>query len=780
MKYTRIAITCTEIVIAIIILLSVLSHSPNDPSPFHSTASTDIINIFGAPGAWIADALIQSVGTTISAMICIFIACRNHHISRDLSLYGSTIRISLFLLFIPFAATSISILCNKNEAVAGFLGYVLSEELFYHIEYNSMSKIITLSTLFSVTALLGFCAFRLNKILSALYKYATIATQHKSANTRHISQQEDDFAAQYERDMEHASQDIYNVTSKESNKNSATHKTIQSMSPETSEQTKHPNKISGIINKITNKSSQNNKLSDQHSNNKRAKKRRTPSISIIDQYGHSQNSTSNTQLSQDELHAVAKKLLKVLQDFGINGKIQHINQGPVVTLYELEPVSGTKSSRVIGLSEDIARSMMALTARINVVAGKNALGIELPNEKREIFSLYPAFQHNDYINTRNAIPIVLGKSVAGDIVIADLAKMPHLLIAGTTGSGKSVAINAMILSLLYKFTADECKIIMIDPKMLELSVYEGIPHLITPVVTDPKKALPVLKWLTQEMEERYRAMAVLGVRNISAYNSHIENAIKAGESLKKSMQIGFDAKSNQPIFEEIDMSERKLPYIVLVVEEMADLILVAGKDIESYIQRLAQMARAAGIHLIMATQRPSVDVITGVIKANFPTRISFQVTSKIDSRTILGEPGAEQLLGMGDMLYMKAGGQIERVHGPLVTSEEILQTVHFLKSQSSAEYTISSHDLDNLSASEDKGEKKTASAHNNDHDELYEEAVQIILRDQKVSTSYIQRRLKIGYNRASLIIEQMEDDGIISSASATGKRHILIKSDESS
>jgi S-DNA-T family DNA segregation ATPase FtsK/SpoIIIE len=431
-----------------------------------------------------------------------------------------------------------------------------------------------------------------------------------------------------------------------------------------------------------------------------------------------------------------------------------------VTLYELEPAAGTKSSRVIGLADDIARSMSAISARIAVMPGKNALGIELPNAHREIVYLRELLESNDYIHIESKLPLVLGKNIGGEPVIADLAKMPHLLVAGTTGSGKSVAINTMILSLLYKLSPKECQFIMIDPKMLELSVYEGIPHLLTPVVTEPKKAVTALKWVVKEMESRYKAMSILGVRNINGFNKAIEDAISKGEVLSKQIQVGFD-REGKPIFENVDMPAQPLPYIVVIVDEMADLMIVAGKDIEAYIQRLAQMARAAGIHIIMATQRPSVDVITGVIKANFPTRISFQVTSKIDSRTILGEQGAEQLLGMGDMLYMQGGGRVERVHGPFVGDQEVEAVVSYWKQQGAPQYKVE------ITVDTDEDENSFDLGGDDSHD-LYDQAVKIVLRDRRPTTSYIQRSLKIGYNRAANLIEQMEQKGVLSAPNHTG------------
>jgi S-DNA-T family DNA segregation ATPase FtsK/SpoIIIE len=472
-------------------------------------------------------------------------------------------------------------------------------------------------------------------------------------------------------------------------------------------------------------------------------------------------------VSEASLQQNARLLESVLHDFGVKGEIIDIHPGPVVTLYELEPSAGTKSSRVIGLADDIARSMSATSARIAVIPGRNALGIELPNAKRETVYLRELLEDESFSASECKLPLALGKNIGGVPQVVDLAKMPHLLVAGTTGSGKSVSVNAMIASLLYHLTPDECKFIMIDPKMLELSVYDGIPHLLAPVVTEPAKAVVALKWVTKEMENRYRLMANFGVRNIEGYNKRIKDAATKGEQLKRTVQTGFDPETGKPIYEDQPLDMNALPFIVVVVDEMADLMLCAGKDIETSIQRLAQMARAAGIHIIMATQRPSVDVITGVIKANFPTRISFQVTSRIDSRTILGEQGAEQLLGQGDMLYMAGGGRISRVHAPFVSDAEIDAIVSFLKTQGAPNYvedvTIDPEELEDFGDGDESDGDRA----------LYNKAVAIVKRDGKASTSYVQRCLKLGYNRAARIIEQMEREGIITPPNHAGKREII-------
>jgi len=475
-------------------------------------------------------------------------------------------------------------------------------------------------------------------------------------------------------------------------------------------------------------------------------------------------------INEEALEKNARLLETVLEDFGVRGQIVQVRPGPVVTLYELEPAPGIKASRIIGLADDIARSMSAISVRVAVVSGRNVIGIELPNRRAETVFLRELLDSPVYEGHSGRLALILGKDISGEPVLGDLAKMPHLLIAGTTGSGKSVGINTMILSILYRMPPDRCKFIMIDPKMLELSVYDGIPHLLAPVVTDPRKAVLALKWTVREMENRYRKMSKLGVRNIDGFNSRLADAEARGESVIREVQTGFDPETGQPIFEPQPFDTSQLPLIVVVVDEMADLMMVAGKEIEAAIQRLAQMARAAGIHLIMATQRPSVDVITGTIKANFPTRISFQVTSKIDSRTILGEGGAEQLLGRGDMLYMAGGGRITRVHGPFVSDEEVERVVSFLKIRGTPDYIddITEDDGAALDAPADGEESEAA-------DKLYAQAVAVVCRERKASTSFVQRHLQIGYNRAARIIERMEAEGIVSSANHVGKREVLAR-----
>ncbi|MDB5614655.1 MAG: translocase FtsK [Devosia sp.] len=499
-----------------------------------------------------------------------------------------------------------------------------------------------------------------------------------------------------------------------------------------------------------------------------------PPLSLLSEPKHNGPSPEH---APERLEAMARQLEGVLEDFGVKGDIINVRPGPVVTLFELEPAPGIKSSRVISLADDIARSMSAISARVAVVPGRNAIGIELPNHNRETVYFREMLASSDFEKMKGKLPICLGKTIGGEPVIADLARMPHLLIAGTTGSGKSVGINTFILSLLFQMTPAQCRMIMIDPKMLELSIYDGIPHLLTPVVTDPQKAVVALKWAVREMEDRYRKMSKIGVRNIDGFNQRVTESKAKGEVITRTVQTGFDRETGEAIFESEQFDLEVLPYIVVIVDEMADLMMVAGKDIEGAVQRLAQMARAAGIHIITATQRPSVDVITGTIKANFPTRISFMVTSKIDSRTILGEQGAEQLLGNGDMLYMASGGRAKRLHGPFVADSEVEAVVAHLKSQGSPDY------LDSITEEDDEGGEAGGDsvASGDDYagsgDELYDKAVHIVLTDKKASTSYVQRRLAIGYNKAATLIERMEREGVISQANHAGKREILVGED---
>ena len=487
-----------------------------------------------------------------------------------------------------------------------------------------------------------------------------------------------------------------------------------------------------------------------------------PSLDLLNEIADERN---KKRISERQIEQNKNLLEKTLADFGINGKIISVNPGPFITLYELEPAPGVKSSRVISLADDISRSMSSTSARIAVIPGKNSIGIELPNDDKETVYLREILESNAFENKEEGIALSLGKNIGGDSTIADLSRMPHLMIAGTTGSGKSVGINGMILSILYKFKPEDCRLIMVDPKMIELSVYDGIPHLLTPVITNPKKAVVGLKWVVREMDDRYNKMSKLSVRTMDAFNKKAEEYKRKGKKFKRKIHTGYDNETGQPLYSEEAIEPEKMPFIVVVIDEMADLMLVARSDIEHLVQSLAQKARAAGIHLIMATQRPSVDVVTGTIKANFPTRIAFQVASKIDSRTILNEMGAEQLLGRGDMLYMSDGGKVVRVHGPFVSDSEVEDVVRYIKSQETPEYIES--------LTKEESEISSDIQESDSNDELFNQAVEVIMRDKRVSTSYIQRKLQIGYNRAARIIEDMEDQGIISEPNNQGKREIL-------
>ncbi len=483
------------------------------------------------------------------------------------------------------------------------------------------------------------------------------------------------------------------------------------------------------------------------------------------------NLRNNKNKELDKINTdAAIKLEKTLSEYGVEGKIIGFSSGPIVTLFEFVPNAGIKSSKVIGLSDDIARAMSSISARISTQPGKTSLGIEIPNTKRDGVLFGDLIEEQEFEIEDDSLTLALGKDISGKSIFANLERMPHLLIAGTTGSGKSVGINTMILSVLYKFKPNECKLILIDPKMLELSIYEDIPHLLTPVVTDPKKAVFALKWVVREMENRYKLMSSLNVKNIDSYNDKVLKTISSGKKLYREVQTGIDDDTRMAIIEKQEILLEKMPYIVVVIDEMADLMMVAGKEVETLVQRLAQMARASGIHLITATQRPSVDVITGTIKANFPSRISYKVSSKFDSRTILNEMGAEQLLGSGDMLFLENGGVIKRLHGGFVSENEVDRVVSHIKKQATFDYKkeISlSEDALNISSTDD--------LISNNNDDLYGKAVEVVVKQQKVSTSYIQRYLQIGYNRAARIVEKMEEDGIISEANNAGKRHVLKK-----
>jgi S-DNA-T family DNA segregation ATPase FtsK/SpoIIIE len=712
-------------------ILLLVTYNPDDPS-FNSVTGKYPSNLLGYFGCYLADIFYQFFGIAsfILPICCIFWSLSVWRLEKK----SVTIRIMVLLLSI----ISLSIVCTNIKidylpagagGTVGTIIYPLIKQLDTRGDYALI--IITFILLF-LLAEIKFSSFW-NSIIKLfqlipykkLIPLPTISTSSKSIKpvlikkTPFINQEEASYA----------------------------------------------NKIDGALGKNNDPQS----YSLRKPSSLRKENDQLPDLPPIELLKQADSQNIKVETSS-ELQNNAQILLTVLNDFGVKGQVINISQGPVVTLYEFEPAAGTKSSRIIGLSDDIARSLSAISTRIAVIPGRNVLGIELPNKQRAFFCLRELIETPEYQDSSIMLPLILGKDLAGKPFIADLAKMPHLLVAGTTGSGKSVAINAMIISLLYRYTPEECRLIMIDPKMLELSTYDGIPHLLTPVVTEPSKAVVALKWAVKEMENRYRAMSNIGVRNIAGYNAKILEAASSGKILERSIQTGFDPETGQPIYETIEMNMEKLPFIVVIVDEMADLMLVAGKDIELSIQRLAQMARAAGIHIIMATQRPSVDVITGVIKANFPSRISFKVISKIDSRTILGEQGSEQLLGMGDMLYMGNSSKITRVHGPFVDDKEVEKVTQYLRSTGVPEYlsaVTQQLDDDEVNA-ESLGDDSTSD------ETLYKRAVQIVQLERKVSISYIQRCLRIGYNRAATLVEKMEQNGVISPPNHTGKREILL------
>lgn len=727
---------------------SLITYEPSDPS-YNSTASTIPFNKLGIIGSYSADILIQWLGVAAYLLVPTFLIWGIHMLtSHRLKFYK--LRLLSLLLGGAFVAAGVanSALSFKNILhPEGAVGTVLDQNLMALVHtFHLPPVLVPLFTSLIGAALLLFAwgiPFQVWKVMGNAFKNTTLKTVRLLARL-----------------MRPRRPDHSLIT--------PTHVVEE---PETTpesfpapEQTAMP-----FQKKAAAKKSQAKKI-QQSDFGQKVGDYTFPSPRLLQE---GTNLSNKSTIQSQTLKESGEMLKSTLDDFGVKGEITDIKPGPVVTLYEFKPAPGTKSSRVIGLADDIARSMSAISARISVIPGYNALGIELPNAKRQTVYMRGMLEDKTYTQTNCKLPIALGRDIGGEPVIADITKMPHLLVAGTTGSGKSVSVNTMILSLIYHLTPDQCKFIMIDPKMLELSVYDGIPHLLTPVVTDPHKAVMALKWAVREMESRYQSMSKVGVRNIDGYNKKITEAINKGEKITRNVQTGFDPETGHPTFEDQEIPLEHMPYIVVIVDEMADLMLVAGKDIEAAVQRLAQMARAAGIHLIMATQRPSVDVITGTIKANFPTRISFSVTSKIDSRTILGEQGAEQLLGQGDMLYMAAGGRVTRVHGPFVADDEVERLVHFLKSQGEPKY-------ENSVVSDDNNEFGTlvGGDSGDSGDALYDQALALVIKDRKASTSYIQRCLQIGYNRAARIVDRMEKEGVVSPANHVGKREILIKGQE--
>lgn len=750
--------------------VALLSYSPADPNFNHSTANA-ASNLLGSPGAHTSDLLLQTIGFGSIPLLLGFVAWA-WRLASHRGLRWGWVHVALMPFGIIFASASMTALPVSeswplNAAYGGIVGetlfnslILLGQKLGFSIPGFALG--ITLAVLSLVMTVISYALpvqewLGMGRGVVKGGKTVYGLTGHFRKLKGHSGELEDD------------------------------DEMILGGGPEIKEKTtlkKEAKKKKKIL-KADQSDRQSEPKIDTNRTEIKASKRVAAEKQVALDLGPSDvyqlpplsllslpdTKVTSKPMSEESLQNNARMLEGVLDDYGIKGDISRVRPGPVVTLYELEPAPGLKSSRVIGLADDIARSMSAISTRIAVIPGRNAIGIELPNQRRETVFLRELLSTATYESTSSKLTLALGKDIGGDPVVTDLARMPHLLIAGTTGSGKSVAVNTMILSLLYRLPPEECRFIMIDPKMLELSVYDGIPHLLTPVVTEPGKAVVALKWAVKEMENRYRKMAELGVRNIDGYNQRIREAKKRGDELKRTVQTGFDATSGEPIFEERALDTAPLPMIVVIVDEMADLMLVAGKDIEASVQRLAQMARAAGLHVIMATQRPSVDVITGTIKANFPTRISFQVTSKIDSRTILGEQGAEQLLGQGDMLYMPGAGRVQRVHGPFVSDEEVEEVVKFLKSQGKPDYL---EEVTEDQESEFEG-MAVGGGGKPSGDDLYDRAVELVCRERKASTSFVQRHLQIGYNRAARIVDQMEKEGVISSANHVGKREVLAR-----
>ncbi len=752
-------------VLCLMLILSVLSYHPSDPS-LNSSTSGPAKNLFGLVGSYLADLALQIFGVVGILPGLIFCAWGWRFLSKK-GIHFIWFRILALIAGLILTSIAVSIITPPetwplNSGIGGVAGHTLFLQIIATLKPLGFSHddvlVIFLSSFSGLAILIYATGLDRNewhtlggaiiKTNTSIWRGMISITHQAKALKERI---EPTFGVvEKKKELSSQTNDVVILSGNSGDPNTVIKK---SKKPAVVENTKTV--AAGARAKNAGQGSFNLSVSDIF---------QLPPLDLLEA---PPATIKINDADKDALAQNAELLESVLKDFGIKGEIVNVRPGPVVTLYELEPAPGTKTSRVVGLSDDIARSMSALSVRIAVVPGHSVIGIELPNIKRHTVFFREILASAAYEKANLGLPLVLGKDIGGSPCVVDLARMPHLLIAGTTGSGKSVAINTMICSLLFRLNPDECKFIMVDPKMLELSVYDDIPHLLSPVVTEPRTAVTALKWAVREMEDRYRLMSQLGVRNITGYNARLKEALQKGENLTRRIQTGFD-ETGMPIYEDQPLSSDPLPLIVIVVDEMADLMMVAGKDIEALIQRLAQMARAAGIHLIMATQRPSVDVITGTIKANFPTRISFQVTSKIDSRTILGEQGAEQLLGQGDMLYMAGGGKITRVHGPFVSDDEVEQIVNCLKDQGNPTY------VDAVTKDIEEDSKLSGGISSDGNDKLYDEAVAIVAQEGKASTSLIQRRLQIGYNRAARIIEQMEAQEIIGKADRVGRREVLI------
>ena len=721
------------------IFLSLLSFSPLDPS-INNLTSSEISNLGGRIGANISDLLVQLFGYSSFILTVVLLSW-----SYKLIFHKYLPLIALHAFLLPFFLTTISVFINllNLSSVNGFISNeIMISLLDFGLLSTNLNYILLLISVLLLTLTLLFFSMGLSKkdwfftvqvinqiLLKIIYLFITIfkLVLKKLSNSK-------SYSINQKQELIEPKIDFENIKNE----------------PVSNFGRTNVDKATAPLQKEIDLDNDND---DEY---------KSPSVDFLSQ----PDRNIAPLISEQELNANSEILKKVLADFKIEGDIINISPGPIVTMYELQPAPGIKASKIISLSDDIARNMSAMSARVAIIPGRNVVGIEIPNDKKQPVYLSELFLHEKFVQNEKSLILALGKDINGKAIFANLEDMPHLLIAGTTGSGKSVGINVMITSILFKHSPEDCKFILIDPKMLELSVYEGVPHLITPVVTDPKKAITALKWVVREMESRYQKMSLLGVRNIENYNSRIFEAGSRSETIKRSIPAGIDPETGQPITKEVEIETKKMPFIVVVVDEMADLMMVAGKEIEHAIQRLSQMARAAGIHLIMATQRPSVDVITGTIKANFPSRISFQVSSKFDSRTILGDEGAERLLGKGDMLMMTAGGRTTRIHGPFISDSEIEKIVKSLQKQGLPEFD------EEITKDESENELENSLLDDDDKDALFKQSIEIIKKEGKASTSLLQRKLQIGYNRAARIMDQLEENDYISAANHVGKREI--------
>jgi len=763
------------IVLAGLIALSLVTYASTDES-FNSAGAGSTANLAGLPGSYISDLILQGMGIAGAVMIVIYLAWGYVLLSqRRLSLY--LLRFALLPIGVVTMATGFAALPAPSywpiaSGMGGSVGVIVSGAVLPHavglgIPAWAFSALCFLLAAVALFAALGLTREQRRALFGFGWRSLRLAARLVGNRLVWLLRSRSAAAIAAGADEKAKPRRAVAKPRKKLRERLEPRLFGSKAEPVEEDEAPDPEPPVRLVEKRGKKPKPGKRAAKERQGTLDLGPTREYRLPALDLLATPAAKSKKSSLDDAGLAQNARLLESVLDDFGVQGEIIKVRPGPVVTLYELEAAPGTKSSRVIGLADDIARYMSAISVRVAVVPGRNVIGIEIPNTGRETVFLRELFATDAYEATAHRLILALGKDIGGEPVMADLARMPHLLVAGTTGSGKSVGINSMILSLIYRLSPDECKFIMIDPKMLELSVYDGIPHLLTPVVTEPGKAVVALKWAVREMEGRYQAMSKLGVRNIAGYNKRLAEAKLKSETLTRTVQTGFDEHTGVPVFEEQPLDLNPLPFIVVVVDEMADLMLIAGKDVEAAIQRLAQMARAAGIHLIMATQRPSVDVITGTIKANFPTRISFQVISKIDSRTILGDQGAEQLLGQGDMLYMEGGGRITRVHGPLVSDNEVERIVKYVKTQGSPAY------LEEVTAAPETSGPGLGDA--GADDPLYDQAVSLVCRERKASTSFVQRHLQIGYNRAARMIERMEAEGVVSAANHVGKREVLAR-----